>query len=145
MGAPDTLSPHSLNCSFHTGIINPATSIWVRHSLTICSCDTNIMATLQASLAGAGEGSADGKGASWHKWHKPRRWWMWPRTGRRKGGCPQLIVCHPCCEFARGSRINVLLLFLHFFLIHGHERKLDSLVAQTIQICLQCGRPGFNP
>lgn len=121
--------PYGHNCSFHTDIFSPSTSTWVHLSLTICSCDTNIMASLHASLNGAGEGNGGGKCASWHQWHKPRQWWLMAQTGRKKGGHWWLIArCHQCSEAvlsAHGNRINMGFLFLHSCIscfLYGHER-----------------------
>lgn len=85
---PTPPPPHSHSCSFLTDIVNLSTSSWGQHGFTICLCDTNIMASLHAfPLKGAGEGSRDGKCASWHQWCKPRQWWTMAQTGRKKGGC----------------------------------------------------------
>lgn len=51
---------------------------------------------------------------------KPRQWWIVAQDRQQEGGRQWLIVhCHQCCEAdlsARGSRVNVLSLFLQWVL-----------------------------
>ena len=37
------------------------------------------------------------------------------------------------------------LLYKHNGILFSHNKERASLVAQLERICLQCGRPGFNP